>query len=130
MQKDSDIKFPKRFLWGAATSAHQVEGNSSNQWTVWEKENAAIKAAQATYQYQDLAIWPTIASRATAAENFTSGAAGDHYNRYEEDFTILKRLGLMPIVSVSNGHGSSRPKVRGMSKRSSTTESTLQHLKR
>ncbi|MBC7459107.1 family 1 glycosylhydrolase, partial [Candidatus Saccharibacteria bacterium] len=28
--------FPKHFLWGAATAAHQVEGGNHNQWTVWE----------------------------------------------------------------------------------------------
>ena len=33
-------KFSEGFLWGAATSAHQVEGNNHNDWTQWEKENA------------------------------------------------------------------------------------------
>ncbi len=31
-------QFPKGFLWGAATAAHQVEGNNANNdWTEWEK---------------------------------------------------------------------------------------------
>ncbi|MBI5297854.1 MAG: glycoside hydrolase family 1 protein [Chloroflexi bacterium] len=31
--------FPRGFLWGAATAAHQVEGNNTNnQWWKWEQE--------------------------------------------------------------------------------------------
>ncbi|HEY6072554.1 MAG TPA: family 1 glycosylhydrolase [Anaerolineales bacterium] len=31
--------FPRGFLWGAATAAHQVEGsNTNNQWWKWEQE--------------------------------------------------------------------------------------------
>lgn len=57
----------ERFLWGAATSAHQVEGdNYHNDWWAWE---------QAT---------PT-------AEK--SGRACDHYNRFAEDFALAKSLG-------------------------------------
>ncbi|MBP9667176.1 family 1 glycosylhydrolase, partial [Candidatus Saccharibacteria bacterium] len=56
----ADAKFPKRFLWGAATSAHQVEGGNHNQWTVWELENARVLATQAEYQYSELPVWPRI----------------------------------------------------------------------
>ena len=29
--------FPRGFLWGAATAAHQVEGgNTNNNWSAWE----------------------------------------------------------------------------------------------
>ncbi|MFA4984488.1 MAG: glycoside hydrolase family 1 protein [Candidatus Omnitrophota bacterium] len=32
------MEFPKGFLWGAATAAHQVEGNNSNSdWWEWER---------------------------------------------------------------------------------------------
>jgi beta-glucosidase len=32
-----NIYFPKDFLWGVSTAAHQVEGNNTNnQWYVWE----------------------------------------------------------------------------------------------
>lgn len=35
--------FPRGFLWGAATSAHQVEGNNNNNnWWAWEQEPGRI----------------------------------------------------------------------------------------
>lgn len=60
--------FPKDFLWGAATSAHQVEGNNIySDW--WDFE----------LKYQP--------------PNLRSGATCDQYNRYEEDFDLAKSLG-------------------------------------
>ncbi len=57
--------FPKDFYWGAATSAHQVEGNNHNDWSEWEKKT----------------------------NHPISGQACDHYNRFREDFDIAKSLG-------------------------------------
>ena len=35
--------FPRGFLWGTATSSHQVEGNNSNNdWWIWEQEQGHI----------------------------------------------------------------------------------------
>lgn len=35
--------FPRGFLWGTATSSHQVEGNNSNNdWWIWEQEQGRI----------------------------------------------------------------------------------------
>ena len=35
--------FPRGFLWGTATSSHQVEGNNSNNdWWIWEQEPGRI----------------------------------------------------------------------------------------
>jgi beta-glucosidase len=35
--------FPRGFLWGAATSSHQVEGNNkNNNWAAWEDEPGTI----------------------------------------------------------------------------------------
>jgi len=54
-------------IWGAATSAHQVEGgNQWNDWWAWEK---AGRVGQA------------------------SGAASDHYRRFREDFRLARSLG-------------------------------------
>jgi beta-glucosidase len=92
MQKKPVLKFPKKFLWGAATSAHQVEGGTHNQWSVWELENAKSRAAQAQYDLSDFESWPRVKSEAKSADNYVSGVATDHYNRYEEDFDLLKKM--------------------------------------
>ena len=94
MQKKSSLNFPKRFLWGAATSSHQVEGNTHNQWTVWELENAKALATKAEYHLEDLTSWDRIKKEAKDPNNYVSGSATDHYNRYEEDFQIMKKLGM------------------------------------
>lgn len=57
--------FPKNFLWGTAISAHQVEGDSRNDWTVWESQHGS--------QSQ-------------------SGKAADFYDRYEEDFKLASQV--------------------------------------
>lgn len=64
--QSSNFKFPEGFLWGAATSAHQVEGNNrNNDWWAWEQ--------------------------AGRVEN-KSGAACDHYNRFREDFDLARDM--------------------------------------
>ncbi|TSD03771.1 MAG: beta-glucosidase [Parcubacteria group bacterium Athens0714_26] len=32
---NKDLKFPPKFLWGASTSAYQVEGGNNNDWSKW-----------------------------------------------------------------------------------------------
>lgn len=62
--------FPAGFLWGTATSAHQVEGgNVHNQW--WEFEQVP-----GNIHHGD-----------------RSGAAADHWNRYEQDLDLARELG-------------------------------------
>ena len=57
MDRDSSFlnnKFPETFLWGAATSSHQVEGaNTNNDWWFWEKEGKTKDpSGQATRHYE------------------------------------------------------------------------------
>ena len=60
------IQFPQHFLWGAATSAYQVEGNNTNSdWWAWEK-SAGLKEV--------------------------SGQACRHYELYTEDFDLARSL--------------------------------------
>lgn len=94
MTKKPNVRFPKRFLWGASTSAHQVEGNNHNQWTVWELEHAKTNAAAAQYHFHDLPVWEMIRHQALQPENYVSGQASDHYERYEADFDLLSQMNL------------------------------------
>ena len=63
-------KFEDGFLFGAATSAHQTEGNNIHS-DYWLMENM---------KYTEFSE--------------KSGLAVDHYNRYKEDIDILKNAGL------------------------------------
>ena len=62
--------FPKGFLLGASTAAHQVEGNNvhSDYWTMEKMKSTSFLEPSAD--------------------------AVDHYNRYEEDISYLKEAGL------------------------------------
>ncbi len=80
------------FFWGSATAAHQVEGGNRNDWTKWEKENAPRLASLARgKQWPDYILknYPSPLQE----ENYISGKACDHYNRFREDFDIAKKLG-------------------------------------
>ena len=85
-----EIKFPKNFYWGAATSAHQVEGGNVNNWSKWEKDNAERLAKEAKDYWQP---WQQeMFSEMLYPENYISGRVCDHYHRFEEDFDIAKKL--------------------------------------
>jgi len=62
--------FPSGFLWGAATAAHQVEGNNVNS-DLWVLEH----------------VEPTLFAE-------PSLDACDHYHRYADDIRLLASLGL------------------------------------
>ncbi len=86
-------KFPKGFIFGAATSSHQVEGGCVNDWSVWEKENAS-RLANEYISIKDASIYPEFKKQGTERDNYISGKAVDHYNRYEEDFSLAESIGL------------------------------------
>jgi beta-glucosidase len=89
-----DFRWPKGFLWGAATASHQVEGNNVNNWTEWELHTASEKAKAAKRRYGDLASWPEIKELATSPDNYVSGIAADHFRRYKEDFNYIEEMNL------------------------------------
>lgn len=86
--------FPKSFYFGAATSAHQVEGHNENDWTEWERKNAARLAKNASFTYNRTPNWLHVEREAHDPQNYISGAATDHWHRYEEDFELASNIGL------------------------------------
>ena len=91
------LKFPEGFLWGAATAAHQVEGDQSNDWTEYEKSDAVRLATSARDFFKDkltAEMWQKVERKATDPRNYISGKSVDHFNRYKEDIQILKQLNL------------------------------------
>jgi beta-glucosidase len=62
------MRFPNGFLWGAATAAHQIEGNNvRNDW--WRAEEAGVLPHR-------------------------SGDACDSWNRWADDIRLLQEMGL------------------------------------
>lgn len=78
MKPTQKLIFPKEFLWGAANSPYQTEGNNSNaDWWAWERSTRRLD-----YLYH----------KGLDPAYFQSGIACDFYNRYEEDFALAQHL--------------------------------------
>lgn len=90
----TDPVFPEDFLWGASTAAHQVEGDTHNQWSDWELANAKRLAKTASKRLDWLPNWGEVKSQAADADNYVSGRGVEHYHRYKEDLTLLKELNM------------------------------------
>jgi len=85
-----EIKFPDNFLWGAGSSAHQVEGGNVNNWSEWEKGNAERLANQARTYWKP---WQQeMFSEMLQSRNYISGRSCDHYHHFKEDFDIAQKL--------------------------------------
>ncbi len=67
----NDIAFPKGFIWGTATAAHQIEGSNENtNWGEWEKDPKRIRDGSDATQ------------------------AVDGWNRAKDDVRLMKELGV------------------------------------
>lgn len=70
------FRFPRGFLWGSATAAHQVEGNCDrNHWWAWEQEGLRAKAG------------------GYVRDGTVSGIACDYYHRFDADHRLAAELG-------------------------------------
>jgi beta-glucosidase len=92
MHKNKVEAKKEHFFWGAATAAHQVEGNLTNQWTVWEIETADDKARLSFERFGHTPIWESIKTAAAKPQTYISGELLDHYHTYEEDFALLEAM--------------------------------------
>jgi len=84
------------FFFGAATSSHQVEGGTQNDWTEWERANAERLVRNAERRHAANPWEAHLLARhftPLKIENYVSGAAADHYHRFREDFDIAQSLG-------------------------------------
>ena len=86
--------FPKDFMWGASTASHQVEGNTYNQWTVWELQNAKHLAKTAQERLSWIPEWEKFKAQAETPENYLSGVGVKHTELYKHDLDILQKLNL------------------------------------
>lgn len=68
------MSFPKDFLWGAASSAYQIEGACSEDG-------------------KGMSIWDSLSDSHIAHEE-NGNIACDHYHRYKEDISLMKEMGL------------------------------------
>lgn len=76
MPNSSSYVFPKDFVWGVAAAAPQIEGA--------DEENGKGES-----------IWDRFAAQPQATKNGdTPAVACDHFHLYEEDFALMKQLGI------------------------------------
>ncbi|MFF0788041.1 GH1 family beta-glucosidase [Streptomyces spiralis] len=76
MPEPMTVSFPPAFLWGAATSAYQIEG--------------AVREGGRTPS-----IWDTFShTPGRTAGGDTGDVAVDHYHRYRDDVALMAELGL------------------------------------
>ncbi|HXW39017.1 MAG TPA: family 1 glycosylhydrolase, partial [Acidimicrobiales bacterium] len=110
----SGFSFPDGFLWGTATSSHQIEGgNANNDWWDWEHadgtpcsepsgdacdswerwpEDVALVAGMGLGAYRFSLEW----SRIEPAEGEFSLAALDNYRRQS---AALRERGVLPVIT-------------------------------
>ena len=70
------LRFPPKFIWGAATAAYQIEG-------AWNEDGKGES------------IWDRFSHTPDKIVNGDTGdVACDHYHRYPEDIALMRQIGL------------------------------------
>ena len=116
MASPSMIRFPAGFRWGAATSAHQVEGNNCwNDWWHWERrsggDNPKLLSGEGCRHWQtfdrDFALAADDGHNAhrmsiewSRVEPERGRIEPEAVAHYHEAFASLRRHGLMPVVTL------------------------------
>ena len=110
-----ELRFPRGFLWGAASSSHQCEGGcTNNQWYRWEQQGHILSGEQCgdaanwwvaaerdfefAEQMENTALRLSLEwSRIEPQEGQWDSAAID---RYRAMLTDLRRRGMRPVVTL------------------------------
>ena len=76
MSDTTSLRFPPKFVWGAATAAYQIEG-------AWNEDGKGES------------IWDRFSHTPGKIINGDTGdVACDHYHRYPEDIALMRQIGL------------------------------------
>lgn len=76
-KEKKEYNFPEGFLWGAATSAYQIEGGIECDWSAWEKSEKRLAFLK---------------KNGLEPRDYICGRACDSYNKYRQDIDLLKQI--------------------------------------
>lgn len=92
MPETSTTRYPADFLWGAATSAYQIEGGHEDDGkgpSVWDAFCHDAPPMGFTGNIPGQVFTPQ-----NVFQNHTGDVGPDHYHRYAEDVGLMKQVGL------------------------------------
>jgi len=103
----SEMKFPNNFLWGAATSSHQVEGGNVNDWSEWKKGDAG-RACDHYHRFeQDFDLAKSLGHNAhhfsiewSRIEPKEGKINQNEIEHYRQVIRALRQRGLEPFVTL------------------------------
>lgn len=115
MAKQRELRFPKGFLWGTASSSHQCEGgNVNNQWYRWEQQGRILSGEECG---QAANWWENAEQDFELAEQMENNALrlslewsriepregvwdSSALERYREMLQDLRRRNMTPVVTL------------------------------
>jgi len=110
---EATFHFPKDFLWGTATAAHQVEGNNTNNdWWAWEQADDSRPQSGLTCDWwnraeediERMAALHTNAHRLSIEWSRIEPSPAiwdyDAIDRYRVILTAMRRAGIQPMVTL------------------------------